>query len=314
MRLSTKPFAAIGAVLFVYIVWKIGMGTITGGFLSMDASLYVLALLLFAPIIALRAYKWNILNKTQELGLESKSLVKFVMIGMFASLITPAKMGDFLRALYLKKEKSCSGAKAFSTVVVDKLFDFLMIFVIAILGSVFLVLSIGTASFFISIAIICIIVAFMLALLFNENLLFRVGGIFYRYLVPRRIKGAAKNTFEEFNFVIKNTRMGAYILATAVSWLVLYTQSYLIGLAFGISASYLSFISILAVTTIVTLLPITINGIGTREAALLFFLAPFGASSGQIVSFSIVLMITGLLVPGIIGLIIWARNPVSLEL
>jgi uncharacterized membrane protein YbhN (UPF0104 family) len=53
--------------------------------------------------------------------------------------------------------------------------------------------------------------------------------------------------------------------------------------------------------TLITMLPVTIGGIGLREAAMLFFLAPSGVQEVQAVALAFLIFIFVLLIPGLFG-------------
>jgi uncharacterized membrane protein YbhN (UPF0104 family) len=53
--------------------------------------------------------------------------------------------------------------------------------------------------------------------------------------------------------------------------------------------------------TLITMLPVTIGGIGLRETAMLLFLTPFGIQEVRAVALAFLIFIFVLLIPGLIG-------------
>lgn len=87
---------------------------------------------------------------------------------------------------------------------------------------------------------------------------------------------------------------------------------YLAARSLGINLSLASFIFIVPVVAAIAMLPITIGGTGLRENALVFFMVALGAQNQKAAMTSLVLFAM-ILVPGIIGGLIYAVRPFILR-
>jgi uncharacterized membrane protein YbhN (UPF0104 family) len=65
--------------------------------------------------------------------------------------------------------------------------------------------------------------------------------------------------------------------------------------------------------TLVEIVPISISGIGTREAAVIFFFAAVGIGSAQAVAFSIMYLMAGTYLTALVGFLAWLANPAKLN-
>jgi len=54
--------------------------------------------------------------------------------GVYAGIITPGKLGEFIKVIYLKADKGISISKGFSSVLMDRLFDMYLLTVLAFIG------------------------------------------------------------------------------------------------------------------------------------------------------------------------------------
>ena len=127
-------------------------------------------------------------------------------------------------------------------------------------------------------------------------------------LMKEGIRGRSFFTLPSMMRSIGSKRI-ALSLLLALLWFVLYvTQAYVLAQILGVAVQwgYLAFT--MGVTMIVITLPVTIQGLGLREGALLFMLTRIAIDPVLIVSFSLTLMVFNL-IPAIAGLIIWIRNP-----
>ena len=112
------------------------------------------------------------------------------------------------------------------------------------------------------------------------------AGIFYNRLLTAKFKRNAKKSFGDFYRNMPPMRNIIVMFAlTAIFWILVYTQAYLSALAFNVQISYMKFLIIFPISVIISLLPITISGLGTREIVLLKLLGN-SAEKQNIVAFS----------------------------
>jgi uncharacterized membrane protein YbhN (UPF0104 family) len=89
----------------------------------------------------------------------------------------------------------------------------------------------------------------------------------------------------------------ACALLTLASWAVTYLANYLYCVGLGLPVGYLEIAGISAVASLVASLPISIAGAGTRDAALIALLAPYGVDPPRAVALS-ALMLSNVLFVG----------------
>jgi hypothetical protein len=65
----------------------------------------------------------------------------------------------------------------------------------------------------------------------------------------------------------------------------------------------------LPVMTLMEIIPISVSGIGTREAAVVFFFSAVGIGNAQAVAFSIMYLIVGTYLTALVGFGAWLANP-----
>ena len=82
------------------------------------------------------------------------------------------------------------------------------------------------------------------------------------------------------------------ILWTMMSWSMYFLWALLIAASLQINVSIPVMISVFTITGIVSLLPIAPSGLGTRDAALLLLLTPYGVTVEQAVSLAFLMFIS----------------------
>jgi uncharacterized membrane protein YbhN (UPF0104 family) len=77
-------------------------------------------------------------------------------------------------------------------------------------------------------------------------------------------------------------------------------QAYFLGRGLGIETPLTTYFAVVPLILLVMLLPVTVNGIGTAQAAFVWFLAPFGVPPPAAFALSVLFIALGVIgnVPG----------------
>jgi uncharacterized membrane protein YbhN (UPF0104 family) len=103
-----------------------------------------------------------------------------------------------------------------------------------------------------------------------------------------------------------------YALAlTFMSYSIFFTQCYLLAQSLGLGIGYSSAASSAALGSLVALLPVSIAGLGTREAAIVGYLGLRGVSADRAVGFSLLIFLVFHVGSALYGLIAWWLKPMS---
>ena len=126
------------SVVFLYLAfrqleWSLVLKTI----LNADLAVMLLALPFIIFSHALRAFRWRHIIGTEESpGLNS--LFGALMIGFMALNLLPFRLGELIRAYVLGRRENMSASGVFATVVVERVFDGLMVLFLLLLVMIFL--------------------------------------------------------------------------------------------------------------------------------------------------------------------------------
>ncbi len=289
----------IGVLLLYYIMSKIGIGKIIDAFSSANYYYLLVMLFLLIPMLIVQTAKWQYLLVRQGLRFNFIYLIKLQLISLFYEGVTPGRVGSFIKIAYINKNIKNLG-KSCSSVVIDRALDFLFVASLAFLGSLLVMKSILNM-FYISLIIFVLFLAGF-AILINKDATRAVVYLFYKILIPKRLKERAKNSFNEFYKNIPSLKsIIITFLLTAVLWIIIYTQAYISARAFNVNVPYLKFMVLFPISVLISLVPITVSGLGTREAVLIKLFEGFGTPEG-IVASSLVWACTALVIYAIFGL------------
>lgn len=119
----------------------------------------------------LRVIRWELLIKTYEKP-DGIRLTKALSIGYFLNYFLPLKLGDLGRALYAGTSMINGRGFALATVVIERCLDILTVGLIFVVFSLFKVVSVSTAIYYIVLAVLLFII--LLIILFIKNTIKKV--------------------------------------------------------------------------------------------------------------------------------------------
>lgn len=281
-----KLLPVIGIALFIYILFSVGLDKIVSTFLAADLFFLLLTLLLVIPTMFIQTFKWDYLLKNQGINLPFWYLFKVYWIGLFYGAITPGKLGSLIRISYIQEKTGKNFGESSQSVILDRLMDFFPLLFLAVIGTILL------ANYFVDLFLISFLAVVILVFVFwyflNKKRSKLVLGFLYRNVIPENLKEKSRQSFHSFykNLPSKGKLLVSFVLSF-LAWLFLIAQSWLISQAYGFNVDFFPFIFVLPIATVVAMIPITVNGLGTREATLIFLFSVFGISAETVIAFSI---------------------------
>jgi len=302
MKKATKLLPFIGICIMIYLILRTGPGLILETFLTVNVKFLFPAFFLFFLYLIIQNYKWGYLAKKQGIRLGFWTMLKIYLIGAFYGLITPGRIGNFIRIRYLKKRTGKGTGECGVSVIIDKVLDFAALFGLAVIG----IISVAN---FISIEMFAIITAIFLTFFFSllvfacKKTSWRIVRIFWRLFVPARMKTRTKDAFNTFyDNLLEWRQLLLPFGLTLIGWLVLYSSTYTIALSLDINVPYTAFVTMLPVATLIGLIPITVGGWGTREAALVLLFSIFGVGSEAVIVMSIMAATLSYVITAVFGI------------
>jgi uncharacterized protein (TIRG00374 family) len=280
----------IGPALLVVFLWRSDFGQILASLREIALWPLLLSLALMPLFVAVKAWRWNLLM--QELNIQPPSLghsMALYTIGLFLGGTTPGQSGDFVKAWYLR-EQGRPLAPALFSIVLDRLFDFLAMALLALLALVELLgafrpeqrgaIQAATIAFA---ALIILLTPALMARGPREWLMNRA-----LRLAPGRLRGVVERWRDQFaSLSLRPGLLASVALATIVSAASTMLRIYLLFLSLGLTnVPLLAIISSTALIAILQALPISFAGIGVRDAVLIAVLERYGSTAEQALALS----------------------------
>lgn len=253
-----------------------------------DKALLGLALFIFFAIYLVCFLRWKMLLKAIKIDLPLRRIITSFSGGVFFNLFLPSTIGgDFARTMdlsaYTKRPR-----EIVATVFLDRLSGYVGL-VILVLFSFFFGRRFmqHNREVIISVSVITGILIFVLLVLFNNRLFSMVNRILSSPGAGR-LREALKNLHQEIYYFKGNKKVlceniALSLLAQLLSPLV----SYIIALSLGVKINIIYFLIFLPIIGAISLLPISIGGLGIRENMTVLFFAKAGMSQNAALAMSL---------------------------
>jgi hypothetical protein len=300
-----------GLILFVTILSRTNVGEIFQNIKNINPLYLVLALLISLPMLINKTLCWHYIIKQQGIKYNLKDSFLMYCSGLYIGILTPGRLGEITKALYLKKDGHSMG-KSLVGAILDRLSDFAFLLVFIFAGSLFF-LTIFQKQ--VLILILGIVISVFLLVIFLETGLIKWGlNKIFHIFVPEKYQKSWKINFQDFINDLKIYKLKHYLvifLITAFSWVFYYLQMYVLAKGVGINVPFLYLAISVTIAGLITLIPISISGIGTRDAALIILLVPLSISIEKIIAFSTLILFL-VIWAAFIGLICWLIKPIKI--
>ena len=299
-----KYLPIIGIVIFLYILFKLNISNVLKEISHANFFFILLAscFILFSWITT--TLKWFIIAKRQKIDVPFYYAFKINLISIFYGFITPSRIGSIIRIDYLKKFNKNRLGKGISNYILEKFLDIGSLFFLVLISS-FVLKKILSINYF-HYALFGLVIFLVFFLIFRDRETSKkMLRIFYVKFVPEKIKNRFRESFYSFYEDMPEKRYFVlFFFFSIINWIVLYSILYFIGLAIGINISFFYFLLFMPIVTIIGQIPITINGLGTKEAAMISLFGLLGVSATKIFSMSLINLVLNGIIPAIIGMLL----------
>ncbi len=292
----------ISSLLLYYILSKANFDVIIASMRNADYIILFLAFLLHFLGLLISTFRWQILLRAQKIKTKLSTLYKSYLVATFFNHFLPSTVGgDSVRA-YDSWKIGKNKEKAFTVVILDRFFGVFVLLLFAIISLLFSPdLGDKIEGIYLWISILTIGAIFLIWFILSPPLMYfsrlseNSEGIISKLAC---IIFKLDLAFSEFSEK-KEKLWYAFILSVFLQLNVVFYY-FLISEALNLNIAFIDYFLIVPLTIFITMLPISLNGIGLRENALFLFLSQFGVLHAESVAFAW-LEYGMLLVLGIIG-------------
>jgi uncharacterized membrane protein YbhN (UPF0104 family) len=258
------------AALLAFLAWRTDWRQMAAAFAGLRAGWWLAAVGLYAVTQVVSSLRWRLLARPLGFHQPLGRFVAFYYVGMFFNLVLPTSVGgDVVRAWYLDA-RSGRKAAAFLSVFADRASGLLMLIAIACAAAacspldlppraLWTVYGVGASA--------CLGLAGLLGLA-------RYSGLSTQYPKLAKLLAAARHLSVALlprpRLLLVTTLLSVFVQSANVVVL------WLAGLALGLDVPASYYWVLVPVVTLMTMLPVSVNGMGVREWGTVLMLAPLG--------------------------------------
>jgi uncharacterized protein (TIRG00374 family) len=258
------------------------------------------------PIILLRGLRWKVIAEGLDLNLKTQDAVSALCLSQMANLIVPGSLGDLIRVPYMR-QRGNHADRSIISILLDSVIGSVVPLTAGVIA-ITVILQVHITIELFLVGIIWIAAGYFAYCIIRAILWTKFMQARLNRLMSEGIRGKAFFTLPSMLKSIGRIRV-TISLSLAILLFTLYvTQAYILAQALSISVDWIYLAITLGLTSLLTAVPVSIQGLGVREGVLLFMLTPLNIGPVLIVSFSLMIMMINI-IPAIAGFIIWTKNP-----
>ena len=306
---SLKPllWRLAGVLLFLYLLfWKVGVDALVQSLQSIRLP-YLLAVIPFhLAQWALRTLRWRTLLADEQIAFSFGELFSLSTASFFLGCWTPGRVGEFIKVKFLMNAGH-SFRQAFLPTLLERLLDVLTLIVYVAVGAVFFFPHLPTSwrTYLVWILAILLVVGL---LVFQRRAIQK--GILR--LLPEKLSGDVESRLRIFKDSLR--RLGRHWKSIAwqslAVWGLNYWMIYLLYRGAGHTLPIPVAFALAAMGSLAGLVPLTVYGVGIREALLIALFQLIGYSPAQAsvegLVFGLMFMVL-LIYHVVLGFLCWLR-------
>lgn len=264
--LLTMGRVVVGISLLVLLIVISDPAKIKNDISNVNLLLLGIAFLVYIASMAVVAFRWQILLKTQDIHISIWKLIRYYFIGFFFNNFLPSSIGGDVTRIYNIARQNVDISDSFSCVFVERLIGFLAMAFLSLIS----IMAVGGV-FFNTPVIPGITIALTIAFLVATWVAFDAR---FSALVTYILKRIPWNKLREFAenvyTAIHNYKHHAKALWIAAGISLLYQVilgvfTYIIALSMGLDAPFWLLFALMQISSMVGIVPVSIETAGTRE-------------------------------------------------
>ena len=286
---------AVAAGLTGYILWKSHPRDVLLAFAGADWRPIAVAVALVLVDRALMAYRWVALLCTIQPTHRPplSDVMRIFFVSTFVGTFLPASVGgDAVRA-YSMSRLNVPGGDAVASVFMDRMLGLASVLFMAVIGLVIASDLARNRTIVAALVLAAGLCGATLLVIFVRDAAALASGLLDQ--LPKRVSEPGRRIVEAIRRYAAHHRQLLAVLIYSIGVQVLrILQAYYLGHALGMTAPLATYVAFVPLILLVMLLPITFNGIGTSQAAFVWFFARAGVPASTAFTLSVLFVALGI--------------------
>lgn len=254
---------------------------------NVDPVYFLLGLVAYFGATALWALRWHLFIRAVGEQVSFVRVFFTTTIGMFFSLFLPTMVGSDLGRMYELSRSQQDKVGVVSTVLLDRLMGLVTLALMAAVALFF------GAQFTGSVPVKEIVIGTAVAMtigwlvFFNRRVMRRFSWVFELPFV-KRLEPTLRELYNSLYFLQSQPRLLLVTFVLSMVYQAVHVLSVvLVGWALGVRVEPIYYFVFMPIIWLVTMVPISISGLGLREGAFAFFFTQVGMTGAEAVAISL---------------------------
>ena len=287
---------AVAAGLTGYILWRSDPSAVAAAAAGVDWRWIGVVVLLVLIDRALMAYRWVALLCTIESERRPPigPLMRVFFVSTFVGTFLPASVGGDIVRSYSLARLNVDAGDAVASVLMDRLLGVASVFLMALAGLALARDLLQNAAIVGGLVVAAAACAATLVLIFSPRaaaLVSRAASLL-PFAAVRRTGAKVVDSIRKY--AAHSPQLLAVLACSIVVQALRVFQAFYLGRSLGIDAPLAAYFAFIPLILLIMLLPITINGLGTSQAAFVWFFARAGVTSAAAFALSVLFVALGI--------------------
>lgn len=274
---------------------------------SVDPLIFLLGLAAYFGATALWALRWHLFIRAVGEQVSFVRVFFTTTVGMFFSLFLPTMVGSDLGRMYELSREQHDKVGVVSTVLLDRLMGLVTLALMAVFALFFGAEFAGSVPVKEIVIGTAVIMSVGWVLFFNRRVMRRFNWIFDLPVV-KRLEPTLRELYNSLHFLQSQPRLLLLTFGLSMIYQAVHVLSVvLVAWALGVRVEPVYYFVFMPIIWLVTMVPISISGLGLREGAFAFFFTQVGMTGAEAVAISLLYYGYNVAV-GVVGGLVFSRT------
>lgn len=299
----------LGIALFIYILFSVDIQMLLLQLQKVTIGWLIFSAMILTGVYLLKSLRWKVLLQRLGIRYSYKNALLAFTSANFIAFVTPGRLGEVAKSVYVKNDVNQPISFTLPTVILDRIFDVYTLLFFAMYGILkYAIFESFNVTTYIIIGLLIVLPIVMINHRFlkylntwmNKRKIFQPIQVYLQMFM---------NAIARFNGLVIISSEAITLLAYGVLFIV----AWAIGKSMGLDFTFMEYAMFISVANILSFLPISVAGLGTREASLVFLFAIFGVSSEVAVLYAMLIFVIFYVIGGLFGYICFILKPLDLK-
>ena len=254
-----------------------------------NCNLHFLLIAFFSQltVLTIKVVRWKYILEVLKIKVAFGDALKAFWAGLYLAAITPAKVGEISRAYFLKNNNRSITRSTFS-VILDRLIDIVCLLFFGLGASIFYLQELGDLHRLFLLLVAALALGIWIVCLKRDLFYSLFKRLLYRFISKEKFP-LRENLDLSILKAIRGRHYAIIAIYVLVGWVVYFFGWWFLTKALYIKIPFVQLIAAVSIATVIAMIPVTLSGLGTRDAAMIFIFSKLGIGKESAFSFSLMI-------------------------